>query len=184
MIVLLLALGLSGCADADGVADAPGADIEAPETMTVSSPSISEGKDVPVRFTCDGESTSPELEWSDVPDGAKSLALVVDDPDAPDGTFTHWVVLDIAPDATSSPEGAPPRSGVPAANSAGGDAYAGPCPPSGSHRYRFTVYALDAATDLVEGARLREALDAIGEHAIAYGRLTATYESTPEADDE
>ena len=148
-------------------------DTDAADTITVSSKAFAEGGQIPERFTCDGEESSPPLEWSGEP--AKAWALVVDDPDAPGGTFVHWVVLDIAPETTSVEAGEVPAGGVQVANSSGEASYAGPCPPSGEHRYRFTVYALDAPTGLTESASLEDAVDAIGDHATSRGTMAAVY---------
>ena len=148
---------------------------DVPDSITVTSTAFDDGGSIPVGYTCDGDEVSPPLAWTGVPDGAAALALVVDDPDAPSGTFTHWVVLDIPLSTTDSAEGGVPDGGVQAQSSAGGASYAGPCPPSGTHHYRFTVVALDALTGLDEGAALDDALAAVDEHATASGTLTGTY---------
>ncbi|MFD7158890.1 YbhB/YbcL family Raf kinase inhibitor-like protein [Kribbella sp. NPDC059898] len=148
----------------------------APSRITVSSPAFHDGGSIPVEYTCDGAGTSPPLAWSGTPGDAKALAIVVDDPDAPSGTFTHWVLLDVDPKTTSLTAGSTPTGAVPAANSAGKPSYYGPCPPSGTHHYRFTVYALSKATNLPAGTKLADALKAIDSSAIARGRLTAVYE--------
>ncbi|MGZ0147496.1 YbhB/YbcL family Raf kinase inhibitor-like protein [Kribbella sp. WER1] len=148
--------------------------VVTPISMTVTSTAFRDGGAIPRRYTCDGAGTSPPLAWTGTPADAKALAIVVDDPDAPNGTFTHWVVLDLAPDTTSLTEGAAP-AGKQADNSAGKPSYFGPCPPSGTHHYRFTVYALSKATNLPAGTKLADALKAIDSNAIARGRLTATY---------
>jgi Raf kinase inhibitor-like YbhB/YbcL family protein len=149
--------------------------MDQPKTITVTSTAVSEGGRLPERYTCDGDDVAPPLAWLGVPDDVAAVALVVDDPDAPRGTFTHWVVLDVPVGVTSSDEAAVPEGGVEAQNSAGRASYFGPCPPSGTHRYRFTVYALSSATGLQRGAALDEALRAIEDRAIAWGRLTGTY---------
>jgi Raf kinase inhibitor-like YbhB/YbcL family protein len=149
--------------------------MDQPQTITVTSTAVAEGGRVPERYTCDGDNVAPPLAWQGVPDDAAAVALVVDDPDAPRGTFTHWVVLDIPAGVTGSDEAAVPEGGVEAQNSAGRASYFGPCPPSGTHRYRFTVHALSSATGLQPGAALEEALGAIDDRAIAWGRLTGTY---------
>src|SRR5262249_14022917 len=113
----------------------------APSTIAVTSPAFAAGAPIPVEFSCRGANTSPPLSWPGVPGRAAALALVVDDPDAPHGTYRHWVVVDIPPGATSAPAGQPP-GGRQLPNSAGHARYDGPCPPSGTHHYRFTVYAL------------------------------------------
>ncbi|MDN5852305.1 MAG: YbhB/YbcL family Raf kinase inhibitor-like protein [Actinomycetia bacterium] len=115
------------------------------------------------------------LHWRHIPKDAGALALVVDDPDAPAGTWTHWVVLDMPTKTRVSHEDKVPRGGVQAENSWGDASYGGPCPPSGTHRYRFKLYALDESTGLDAGASLEEALAAVDEHAIARGQLVGTY---------
>ena len=147
----------------------------APDSITVSSTAFSDGGTIPRQYTCDGASTSPPLAWTGLPTTAKSLAIVVDDPDAPNGTFTHWVLLDLAPQTTQLTEGATRPAAKQADNSAGKPSYAGPCPPSGTHHYRFTVYALSKPTDLANGAKLDDALKAIDTNAVARGRLTGLY---------
>lgn len=145
------------------------------QTISVTSSAFTEGGAIPEQYTCDGEEISPPLTWRGVPDDAAALALVVDDPDAPRGTYTHWVVLDIPSDVTSSDEDGVPRDGVEAENSGGDSSYAGPCPPSGTHHYRFTIYALSSETGLQAGAGLDDALRAVEDRTLAWGRLTGTY---------
>lgn len=149
--------------------------MQAPETITVTSTAFAEGEPIPPKYTCDGGDLAPPLSWHGVPAEARAVALVVDDPDAPRGTFTHWVVLDLAPEVRGSEEGSVPAGGVQARNSAGKASYFGPCPPSGTHRYRFTVYALREPTGLPDGAGLDQALRAVTDRAVAWGRLTGTY---------
>jgi Raf kinase inhibitor-like YbhB/YbcL family protein len=168
-LLLVAVLVAAGCSDDQGHE----VDSDAASTITVTSDAFAEGDTVPERFTCDGEEVSPPLAWSG---GQRAAwALVVDDPDAPGGTYVHWVVVDIAEPTTAVRTGEVPAGGVQIANSAGDASYAGPCPPGGEHRYRFTVYALDATTGLTERASTTEALDAIRDHATAQGRLTAVY---------
>jgi Raf kinase inhibitor-like YbhB/YbcL family protein len=149
---------------------------EVPDVITVTSTAFEEGAPIPARYTCDDANVAPPLEWQGLPDEAAAVALVVDDPDAPSGTYTHWVVLDIPVGITSSTEGGVPEGGLQAQNSAGDASYFGPCPPSGTHRYRFTVVALEAKTGLTEGVDLETALDAIDSSTLARGRLTGTYQ--------
>jgi len=114
--------------------------------MKLSSPSFNAGGMIPDKFTCEGEEISPGLAIEEVPAAAKSLVLIVDDPDAPAGTFVHWVVFNIPPSTTAIPEnGVPGEQGT---NSARGKGYTSPCPPSGTHRYFFKLYALDTALSL------------------------------------
>lgn len=143
--------------------------------ITVTTKAFDAGEPVPVHYTCDGADESPPLHWRHIPKDAEALALVVDDPDAPAGTWTHWVVLDMPTTTRVSHEAKSPKGGVEAENSWGDASYGGPCPPSGTHRYRFKLYALDEPTGLDAGASLDEALDAVDEHAIARGQLVGTY---------
>ena len=141
----------------------------------LSSPAFTDGADIPVRHTCDGEDISPRLTWIGTPKGTRSLALVVDDPDAPRGTFTHWVVYNLPPDLTELGEGTTPAAQ--GRNSFGRTGYGGPCPPPGGpHRYRFTLYALDVpAINLKEGTR--EQLEQKTEtHVLGKAQLVGRYQ--------
>ena len=149
--------------------------MEAPSSVTVTSSAFYEGGEIPTRFTCDGEEVSPPLAWESTSGNPRAWALVVDDPDAPDGTFVHWVVLDIPRGTRTVAEATAPAGSAQADNTAGDAGYAGPCPPSGRHRYRFTVYGLSANTGLDDGAALSDALDAITSAATSRGTLLATY---------
>jgi Raf kinase inhibitor-like YbhB/YbcL family protein len=171
----LLALSMSAGACAGGQ---PGKEltVSVPKVITVQSTAFAEGQPIPTRFTCDGEGDTPPLTWEGVPEGAAALALVVDDPDAPRGTFTHWVVVDLPPGTTTLKAGALPAGAVQARNSGGRTTYYPPCPPSGIHHYRFTVYSLTRPTGLREGAALDAALSAVDSSASASGRLVGTYE--------
>lgn len=150
--------------------------------MTLSSPAFAEGGPIPARFTCDGADVSPPLALGDVPAQAQSLALIVDDPDAPRGTFVHWLVWNLPPTLAQLPEGVPPRDPPPAlgelrqgTNDFHELGYRGPCPPRGEHRYRFHLYALDARLDLAPGARRDELERALRGHVLAEARLTGVY---------
>lgn len=151
--------------------------------MTLTSPSFKAGGEIPRRHTCQGQDISPALAWTEVPAGAKTLALVVDDPDAPDPaapkmTWVHWVVFDIPATATGLPEGAGAElpSGARAANNDWGRAgWGGPCPPVGRHRYFFKLYALEASLppDRVHTkAQLEKAMQG---HVLASAQLMGTY---------
>lgn len=168
---MLAALALTGCGSSP---DAPPRST-APARLTVTSTAFAAGARIPVRFTCDGAQTSPPVGWSGVPGTARSLALVVDDPDAPNGTFVHWVLLDIPLRTNRVAAGQVPDGAVQAENSVGDTKYTGPCPPSGTHHYRFTVYALRRPTGLAAGVGTDEALRRIAMDAVAYGRLVGTY---------
>jgi Raf kinase inhibitor-like YbhB/YbcL family protein len=148
------------------------------ETITVTSTATAEGAPIPRRYTCDGEEVSPPLSWNGAPDDAAALALVVDDPDAPGGTYVHWVLFALDPSLTALQLGTVPAGARQAKNSAGDAKYKGPCPPKGdgAHHYRFTIYALRSAIDAPNGAATNDALSAIRDAATAKGTLTATYE--------
>lgn len=154
------------------MADEPARSV--PATITVSSAAFQDGAPVPRRFTCKGANESPPLAWSGVAADARALALVVADPDAPGGTYVHWVLLDLDPATTSIDAGDVPVDARQARNSAGHARYDGPCPPSGTHHYRFTVYALRDAVGLQDGADLQRALAAIDRKATARGTLVGT----------
>jgi Raf kinase inhibitor-like YbhB/YbcL family protein len=149
--------------------------VTAPTSIEVTSTAFREGGTIPRKYTCDGEGVPPPLAWTNIPANAGALALVVDDPDAPRGTFTHWILLDLEPTAATLAERGVLPGVKQAKNSGGKNGYYGPCPPSGMHHYRFTVYALSGPTGLLDGAGLDEALQAIDSKAIARGRLTGLY---------
>lgn len=176
LLRVALLVGLAGLAAACGGDDA-GHEVEsdAAGTVRVASTAFADGDAVPVRFTCDGDEVSPPLAWSSDEDVA-AWAVVVDDPDAPDGTFTHWVLLDVPAATRSIAEGEVPDDAAQAENSAGDADWTGPCPPSGTHHYRFTVYGLSKATGLGDGASLEDALAAVGDAAVAEGTLVGTYQ--------
>ena len=142
--------------------------------MKVTSSAFQQGANIPSKFSCDGPNTSPPLQISDVPTEAKSLVLIVDDPDAPSGLFTHWVVWNISPQNTTIGEGTTPK-GVQGTNDFGKSGYGGPCPPSGTHRYYFKVFALDRELDLPVGAKRSQLDSAIKGHVIAQGELMGRY---------
>jgi len=131
---------------------------------------------IPSRHSCEGDDVSPPLRWTNVPDGARSLALVVDDPDAPGGVFIHWVAWGLDPSAEGLGEGeaAPSEGG----NDFGATGYRGPCPPPGHgrHRYVFRLYALDAELELGSGAGKAELEQAIEGHVLTTAELVGTYE--------
>lgn len=131
---------------------------------------------IPTKYTRDGENLSPPLEWSEIPDGTVELALICEDPDAPSGTFAHWIVTGIDPATSSIPEGSRPPRAAEWPNGFGRDAYDGPQPPVGDepHRYFFRLFALDAPVAAPRGdlAELRESLD---EHQLATGTLVGVY---------
>jgi len=143
-------------------------------TMKITSSAFHEGANIPSKFTCDGSDTSPPLQIAGVPSGAKSLVLIVDDPDAPGGLFTHWLVWNIPPQTGSIAEGSAPQ-GVQGANDFGKSGYRGPCPPPGTHRYSFKIFALDREMELRSGAKRSQVDAAMKGHVIAQGELVGRY---------
>jgi Raf kinase inhibitor-like YbhB/YbcL family protein len=145
-----------------------------PMNLTVTSTAFSANETIPAEYTCDGAENTPTLTWSEVPKNTKSVALLVEDPDAPKGTFTHWLVTNIEPTVTTiGPGTSIPEGAVAAKNDKGKEGYAGPCPPSGTHHYHFRVFALDKmiAPPTSRAAFLKE----IKDHVLAEGELVATY---------
>lgn len=167
-----------------GACSSPGAEtgrsgigVDEPDTVEVTSSAFEEGARIPTRFTCDGEDVPPPLSWSNVPDGAEEIVIVVDDPDAPGGTFIHWIVAGIDPTTERLDAGEVPEGAVEGTNDFGEARYRGPCPPAGDdpHRYEFVVFAMEEATRLGEQPGVEEFREVIEGHAIATGTLTAEY---------
>jgi len=150
--------------------------------LEVTSTAFEEGSTIPAEYTCDGPNLSPPLSWSAPPAGTQSQALICDDPDAPAGTWVHWVLYDLPPEATELPEGLPPdeelaAGGTQGANDSKKVGYGGPCPPKGSdHRYFFKLYALDTELNLSPGATKKELLEAMEGHILAQGQLMGRYQ--------
>jgi Raf kinase inhibitor-like YbhB/YbcL family protein len=140
--------------------------------MKLTSPSFKHNGRIPVMFTCDGENINPALDIEDIPEDAGSLALIVDDPDAPGGTFDHWIVFDIP---VSSGIGENSVPGVQGTNDFKRKDYGGPCPPSGEHRYVFRIFALDDKLDLAEGAGRDEMERAMEGHVLESAELVGLY---------
>jgi Raf kinase inhibitor-like YbhB/YbcL family protein len=143
--------------------------------MKITSPAFQEGGNIPAKFTCDGANANPPLHIEQVPAEAKSLALIVDDPDAPGGLFIHWLVWGIDPKATDIAENSVPPNVVQGKNGFGKSGYGGPCPPSGAHRYYFRVYALDQTLSLPAGANRGELDNRMKGHIIGQGELMGRY---------
>lgn len=141
--------------------------------LTIGSDAFKHNGDIPQQYACNGEGINPPLSIRGLPDETQSIAIIMDDPDAPDGTFTHWLEWNIAPDAADIKENSNP--GLSGINSSGKTGYHPPCPPNGRHRYYFKVYALDIALDLPAGSD-RDSLEyAMREHIIAQGELMGYY---------
>jgi Raf kinase inhibitor-like YbhB/YbcL family protein len=173
--VLLLLAAVAACSSSHPSNKPEPPPATAAGSLPVTSTAFGQGAKIPARYTCEGAGTSPPLAWSGLPSGTATVALIVDDPDAPGGTYTHWVVWDIPAATTSIAEGATPAGARQGRNSAGHDAWDGPCPPSGTHHYRFTIYAEPHLPDLPAGSPLDRTLSTLRTHALAQGRLTAAF---------
>lgn len=149
--------------------------------LTLTSTAFKAGAEIPRQYTCEGADRSPALAWTGAPTGTKSLALIADDPDAPVGTWVHWVVYDLPADITGLPQGLPTTDTLPVGGQQGRNdfrtiGYGGPCPPPGKpHRYFFKLYALDAPTNLKPRATKADVLHAIEGHVLAQTELVGTY---------
>src|SRR5881398_3306640 len=143
--------------------------------MKISSSAFQEGGTIPEKFSKNGQNVSPELRIEGAPAEAKSLALIVDDPDAPVGLFTHWLVWNIDPKTTEIAESSAPNGAVQGTNDYPNLGYGGPQPPSGTHRYYFKIFALDQTLDLRSGAKRQELDKAMSGHVIAQGELMGRY---------
>jgi Raf kinase inhibitor-like YbhB/YbcL family protein len=143
--------------------------------MKITSSAFQEDGNIPSKFTCDGADTSPPLHIEGVSEGAKSLVLIVDDPDAPVGLFTHWIAWNIDPKSSEVAEGNPPAKAVQGKNDFGKSGYGGPCPPGGTHRYFFRIYALDRELDLAAGSKRKQLENAMRGHVVGEGQLMGKY---------
>jgi Raf kinase inhibitor-like YbhB/YbcL family protein len=154
----------------------PAVDTSNAARFNLSSPAFQDSGLIPQKFTCQGENVSPELNWSEAPANTKSFALIMDDPDAPGGTFTHWVLFDIPAATKQLAEGQPPI-GMSGNNGLSQTGYMGPCPPSGIHRYYFRLYALDVPSlNLKAGASRSEVETAMKNHVIGAADAMGRYE--------
>ena len=148
--------------------------------LEISSSAFAEGEMIPTRYTCDGPDVSPDLSWRGVPETAKSLALICDDPDAPMGTWVHWVLFNMPASADGLPAGIPPDATLENGARHGTNdfrrlGYGGPCPPGGIHRYFFKLYALDSGLDLESGITKARLLEAMKGHILAEAQLMGKY---------
>jgi Raf kinase inhibitor-like YbhB/YbcL family protein len=183
--VLALTLLLAACSifDTEDDADPPTPVVNQEEhimSLVVTSPAFNEGESIPALYTCTGDDLSPELAWSGAPENTRSFALIMDDPDAPGRTWVHWVVYNLPGDTAGLPQGVASDNDLPGdamqgRNSWRRNDYGGPCPPSGTHRYFFKLYALDTSLDLDPGASKEDVLGAMEGHVLAEGQLMGTY---------
>jgi hypothetical protein len=148
--------------------------------LSITSTAFKQGDRIPSKYTCDGSDVSPGLEWSDVPEGTRSFTIIADDPDAPVGTWIHWVFYNILGETRTLPEAVPPDANLPdgsrqGKNSWGRPGYGGPCPPGGTHRYFFKLYALDTVLELQSGVSEDDLLKAMKGHILAEAELMGLY---------
>ncbi len=146
----------------------------------LTSTAFAAGEKIPRKYTCDGDDISPPLQWSDAPPNTQSFVLISDDPDAPVGTWVHWVLYNVPGTTTALPEAVPKQDELPdgsrhGRSSWGRSAYGGPCPPGGTHRYFFKLYALDTLLDLAAGAGKERLLQAMQGHILAQTELMGLY---------
>jgi Raf kinase inhibitor-like YbhB/YbcL family protein len=150
--------------------------------IEIASSAFSNMQSIPAKYTCDGQDISPPLKWKGIPEKTKSIVLIVDDPDAPRGTWVHWVLYDIPPGVDSLSENQPRTDTLPSGAKQGLTdfkrvGYGGPCPPSGTHRYFFKIYALDTMLNLSAGKTKKEIEAAMKNHVVSQGEMVGTYAS-------
>lgn len=175
---LIVAIGCGGGAKQsdEPIASASPEPAAAAGTLTLQSTAFAEGGAIPKTHSCDGAGMSPPLRWSGVPAGTKELALLVEDPDAPRGTFVHWVIYGIVPEVMAVGEGGLPAGAAQGKNGAGRTSWAGPCPPKGpAHHYVFTLIAVSKPFSLQPGAGIDEVRAAARDSTLAEAKLTGTY---------
>lgn len=141
--------------------------------LKITSPAFQHNGSIPSKYACDGENINPALNIEDIPEGTQSLALIMDDPDAPLGTWDHWIVWNIPPTKNKIEENSVP--GTQGANSARKQSYSGPCPPFGTHRYLFKIYALDTKLTLSPNSRKKDLEKAMQGHTLAQGEIIGLY---------
>jgi len=147
-----------------------------PRLMKIASPAFENNSKIPSKFTCDGENVNPPLKIESVPAGTKSLVLIIDDPDAPMGTFLHWLVWNIPASINLIEENSLPQEAVQGRNDFGKENYGGPCPHFGTHRYFFKVYALDKTLNLTSGSSLKEVEKEMEGHILDQAQLIGLYQ--------
>ena len=148
--------------------------------MQITSVAFKDGEDIPQKYTCDGDDVSPPLEWTSIPEETKTLTIICDDPDAPMGIWIHWVVFNVPGDSSGFPENIPPERELENGTIQGMNdfkkiGYGGPCPPSGTHRYFFKIYALDTVLDLPFGATKSHVMLSMEGHVLDEAHLLGTY---------
>ncbi len=179
MVMIFLLAVVSGCTATEKKENVE--EVNDMQNISISAQAFRAGENIPAEYTCDGKNISPALSWSGIPAGAKSIALIMDDPDAPGGTFVHWVLYNVSPDTQKLPKGIPRNETLADGSrqgntSYGRPGYGGPCPPAGKpHRYYFKIYALDIKLDLSHGATKADVERAMKGHMLAQGELLGKY---------
>jgi Raf kinase inhibitor-like YbhB/YbcL family protein len=182
VVMVVVAAACGACTNSAPASAVPTTTGEGGKAMAFTIGSVAFHRDgaIPAKYSCDGDNVSVPVEWADPPENAKSFALIVDDPDAPSGTFVHWVIYNIPASARALTEAVPTdatlqdgsRNGTNGARKPG---YTGPCPPSGTHHYHFKLYALDTVLSLNLGATKDQLLDAMKGHILEQAELVGTY---------
>ena len=148
---------------------------ELKKSMLIQSSAFAHNQTIPKKYTCDGENINPTIAFSNIPKGAKTLALIVDDPDAPVGLWVHWILFNISSDTKEIKEGSMPKGAVEGTTNFGKPGYGGPCPPGGEHRYFFKLYALDTELDLPSSADKETLEEAMVGHVLDKAELVGLY---------
>ena len=180
LLVTCLAIAVGGCRSGPSPTASPEKERPPAVPFALTSTAFAEGEPIPSKYTCDGEDISPPLQWRDVPEGTRSFALIADDPDAPRGTWDHWLLYNLPAEARNLPEGVPAEAELSDGSRHGQNSwsrlgYGGPCPPSGTHRYFFKLYALDTLLELDAGASKERLSQAMEGHVLAEAVLMGVY---------
>lgn len=146
--------------------------------MLFTSPDFKSGGLIPITFTCDGDNVNPNFFLGNVPKNAKSLVLIMDDPDSPSGKFIHWLLWNIDPATTEIISGVKPKGAIIGCNSEGKNKYTGPCPPTGTHRYFFKIYALDKVLDIPETSTALDLIPLIDHNRLDYAQMLGIYQKS------
>lgn len=178
-VLLLIAIVMGSCRNGESEMAQPTPQGDVAQ-IEITSTAFEDGGTIPQQYTCDGPDISPPLRWDAVPEGTQSIALIADDPDAPSGTFVHWVLYNLPADVRELSEDLPneqtlTNGATQGINDFGKIGYGGPCPPSGTHRYFFKLYALDTKTDLPPGESKSDLLGAMEGHVLGQGQIMGRY---------
>ncbi len=175
LLVVVIYLILIGLTNHSEISNLSSSDVKN-KNMKISSSVFAPNQNIPAKYTCDGQNTNPPLEISGTPEDAKSLTLIVDDHDAPSGTWVHWIVINIDPKTNSVNENSAPTGSTETLTSFGRPGYGGPCPPSGIHHYHFKIYALDSKFNLNSDATPTQVENEIKNHLIESAELIGLYQ--------